>query len=343
MKFFAAVFILYQYLFSHKHKFNMLDTLFFAYEAFLIVNTFMHGLSLFDTLKSSYIFQNMIIFMLYEIGLDNSKQFIKSQLVVFLLIIMMNLATELAFPGGLYTSSLNWLLGYYNTHSTVYVMAILMACLYTYICKKRLAPAATVIAIYIAALLVKSGGTLAFLSVTALLLIFYRRTRLAVNYHMWWIVPIIFFCGIIVLHSSEMGRRVYALSEYAFNKGGSLLGRMEAWVYSFAEFLRNPVFGYGFVHADKYGWAIHSHNLVLEILHQGGVVQLSLFARMIITAGSRLRKIKNDKLYCAISIAFIGWIIISLVEPYMTPFLMALFVVAFRAGAIEKVLQDNTR
>ena len=105
------------------------------------------------------------------------------------------------------------------------------------------------------------------------------------------------------------------------------------------------MFGYGFVHAENYGgysWTMHSHNLVLEILHQGGVVQLSLFALMIITAGSRLKKIKNDKLYCAISIAFIGWIIISLVEPYMTPFLMALFVVAFRAGAIEKVLQDNT-
>ncbi|MBQ7543976.1 MAG: O-antigen ligase family protein [Synergistaceae bacterium] len=345
MKFFAAVFILYQYLFSHKHKFNMLDTVFFAYEAFLMLNTFMHGISLFETLKSGYIFSNMIIFMLYEIGFDNSKQFIRSQFTVFLLIILMNLATELAFPGGLYASSSPkvWLLGYYNTHSTLYVMAILMACLYAEMYRKQAGAVLTIAAIYAAALLVKSGGTLAFLSVTAVLLVFYRRTRLAVNYYMWWIVLIVFFMGIIVLHSSEIGRRVYAVSEYAFSKGGSLLGRMQAWVYSFAAFLRNPVFGYGFVHTEQYGWAMHAHNLVLEILHQGGLVQLMLFALMIFTAGHRLRRIKNVRLYCAISTAFAGWIIISLVEPFMTPFLMALFVVAFRAGAIEKVMQNNTQ
>ncbi len=316
------------------------------YEGFLLMNTYVHGVSIIDTMKNSYIFNNILVFMLYQVGFDDTKNFIRAQYYSFSLVVYINLLTVLMFPDGVWVAegagnTKNWFLGYYNTHSTLYVMAIYMALIYSLAYKKFLGPTLMISAIYTSSVILQSGGTLAMLMATGVLLIFYRKGKIFVDYWALWTVPIIFFLGIIIFQASSWGNYVYSLSEAAFSKGSSFLGRAQAWVWAVYYFQRSPIFGYGIVHATTYGWAAHAHNMLLEILHQGGLASLSLFAILVVTSGRRLRHLKSQKLYCATLIAFAGWIIITLVEPFMTPFLMSLFVVAFRAPSVDRFLQER--
>ena len=345
----AGFIIVNMYLFSRKRKFNLLDLLFITYEGFLLMNTYAHGVSIIVSMRNPYIFNNILVFMLYQIGFDDTKNFIRAQYYSFSLVVYINLLTVFMFPDGIWVadssgSSKNWFLGYYNMHSTVYVMAIYIALIYSLAYKKFLGPLLMISAIYTSAVILQSGGTLAMLMVTGVLLIFYRKGKIFVDYWALWTVPIIFFIGIIIFQASSWGNYVYSLSEAAFSKGASFLGRARAWVWGVYYFQRSPFFGYGIIHTTNYGaesWAVHGHNLMLEILHQGGLASLSLFAALVVTSGRRLRHLKSQKLYCATLVAFAGWIINTLVEIYMTPFLMSLFVVAFRAPSVDRFLQER--
>ncbi len=343
MKISAGFVVMYLYLFHHRHSFNALDRVFFSYEALLLVSTLINRADIFRAITTIY--SNLIVFMLYEIGFDRSRQFIRSQYVCFSVIIYANLACEILFPEGMYTAPVtnytqNWILGYYNGHTLYYMMAICMALLYSAVWRRWAGTVMMIASVYVASVLVRSGGTLAALFVVGVLLVLYTRKICPLKYHTWWLVPLVFILLIVVLRVSELSNYVYYVSSAAFGKGSSFAARLELWLKEVVYILRSPVYGHGIEsqlqRLSQYGWGLHTHNLVFEILHQGGIIGFVLFALVVLVVGRRVRELRYKRIYCIICIAFAGWIVNTLMEPYTTPFLVALFVVGYRSTEIEQ-------
>ncbi|MBQ7155208.1 MAG: O-antigen ligase family protein [Synergistaceae bacterium] len=346
------ILVLFVYIFpmywSLKNKLNQLDTLFFTYELFLMVNTLLQSGFTIDAFDKTG--NNIAIFMLYEAGLNTHyKQFIKSQFCTMSLIVYLNLITVIMFPTGLTPCNRVYFLGYYNNFSKYFIMAICMVLLYQLIYKRYFWSSLTVVAMYITAWLVHSGGLMAFLAITGVLLFRYKKSKYLGGYFTWWGFAVMFFVGIIIFNASSLTDYVRIVSQYAFNKGNSFMGRFHLWHLVIDEYIyRKPIFGYGipsvanFNFGGGFSWAIHTHNLVLETLYQGGVVGLTLFTMLVIMCGKHLNKLKpRCDLYKIIVIGFAGWVIVTLVEPFTHPFMISLFALAFRASKLNRRIFED--
>lgn len=89
-----------------------------------------------------------------------------------------------------------------------------------------------------------------------------------------------------------------------------MAGRVDLFKIAWKFFLANPIIGYGpnmfkFLSRPLYGKAAVVHNTYLELLIDGGVINLILFASIIVCALLTFRNIKSIKYY-TIKIALVG-------------------------------------
>ena len=81
------------------------------------------------------------------------------------------------------------------------------------------------------------------------------------------------------------------LIDDVLGKWNSLLVRMKLWERVRRQIWEAPLFGHGIVDGtarelkNGFNWAMHAHNLLLEILYQGGVVNLVLWVMIIVLGG----------------------------------------------------------
>ena len=83
-------------------------------------------------------------------------------------------------------------------------------------------------------------------------------------------------------------------------------------------------------------WAMHAHNMLLELLYQGGIINIILWTIIIAVAGKPVYQYRNTTESKIIAIGFLGWCIATLVEPFTTSFLMGMFVIAYRSNSVLK-------
>ena len=88
-------------------------------------------------------------------------------------------------------------------------------------------------------------------------------------------------------------------------------------------------------------WARYAHNLILEILYQGGFIYLALFCAVIILVGNKMMKDRNNEAVQIISMAFLAWSVQSFVEAYLTPFLFGMFVLAYYYDRFKVVKSEK--
>lgn len=81
-------------------------------------------------------------------------------------------------------------------------------------------------------------------------------------------------------------------------------------------------------------FAMHAHNMLLEILYQGGIVNILLWIGIVVIAGRKLYQYRYTSESKLIATAFLGWCIATLVEPFTSPFLMGMFVIAYHSNAM---------
>lgn len=323
--------IFFWYFFIRK-KISKLMALFLVMESYVAINTFLQGRAMQACLIS--VFSVLSIAMLYDMYSDNREIFISAQLFCFEIFIYINFFSEILFPEGLYQGILyskNWFLGYYNTHTRYFLPALLFAYLYAYETGKKIRTIILTIVIYLSALIAWSGGILVSLIGMALVYIFFKNRTTIFNYINYWLIHLVFFIGIILLHMQNLFRW---LIEDILGKWGSLEGRMLAWNNELYYIGESIVFGYGIEEGTErmiqyHFWASHSHNLLLEIFHQGGIIYFLLFVVIILVAGRKVLKYKCKEPCKIVATVFLGWCLHSLVEPYLTALLMGMFMVAY--------------
>ena len=224
-----------------------------------------------------------------------------------------------------------YFLGYYNNHSMYYIPALLFAWLYAFETKKYLRALIMTVVVWISAFLVWAGGTLVALAImTSVFIITIKKPIKTCNYFSFWTIHFIFLISIFVLN---FGGLITRISNDILNKGRSFDARIALWIKYIALIKNKWLTGHGVwdvaYRENQVGtyWGMHAHNMILEIMYKGGLVYLTLFATLVIVSGRNLKyDVYNDQV---VSIAFLGWIICTLVEPFVGPFLMGMFLIAY--------------
>lgn len=272
------------------------------------------------------------VVLLYDCWMDQWENFLSVQLFCFEVVIYINLVTEILFPKGLYNSLIytrNFFLGYYNTHIKVFIPALLIGYLYMIQKNNHIRFIFLVIGIYLNALLVWSGGTILSLAIMFGVYCLFRNYTGVFNYFTYSLVQPLFYLLIIKLRLLNYTKWLVG---GILGKWNSLVGRMIVWEIAIQKCRKSIITGYGIQPSAKiikdFVWAAHAHNQMLDILYSGGLIYLLSIVALIILVGSKVYRYKEKKSAQVISIAFLGWWINTLVEPYTTPFLMAMFVVA---------------
>lgn len=319
---------------------SLLVVLVAVWRTFLVFTTFVHRGMVYDSIIES--FSIISVVLLYNVAYnDRTPQFISAQLFCFELMIYINLLTEILYPEGLYTTvstilhTNNWFIGYYNNHSQIFIPALMFACLYWAKTKKLLRPILLTMAIFVSAILVWSGGVLLSLLCMMLVFLFLKNRTKLLNYYTYWSLHIIFFFGVYVFHIQDW---FHWLLVDILGKMSSLTSRIMMWERTLKLIERSPIIGYGvqsvYIRASElhYAHGVHAHNMLLEQLYQGGAIGLILWVFIVIVAGRKLVKYGNTMESKIISTAFLGWCVATLVEPFTTPFLMGMFVIAYRSN-----------
>lgn len=299
----------------------------------------------------------MAVILLFEFFMRtcNWRVFFSAVLFCFESMICINLITVILYPHGMYwTNSFRdtffvswkcWFLGYYNNLTQFLIPAYMFALLYINETKKRFRSYMLFIVMALSAVYLKSGGvTISLAAITIILVLFKNWTKLF-NYFTYWLsqVVFLFFSIIIGLYSGFIS---WALDEL-LGKRNSYLGRVILWGRYARQILLKPILGYGVPHIyvrerlSGMSWGTHAHNFILETLYRGGIINLILWAIIIIVAGRNIFQYKDRETCKIIAACFGGWCVDSYVEPFMSPFLMGMFIVAYFAGLSED--KDLTR
>lgn len=336
-------------LFSLKHKLSDAFYLILSMNLLLVFATIYNHAAIGRCLNT--VLSLVFTCLLYDLGLrrENVKDFISAQYVCFSIAIYLNFVSEIMYPAGMYVSEItyywqNWILGYYNNHSVYYFMAICIALIYAEIKKKYVGSVCLLIVITISAIKVWSGGVVGSLFIVLVLIIYlYFMNKTIGNYYIYWLIHVAFF-GIIIVSNSGVWRTVLTYCELLWGKGYSFYARYNLWKAELQLILSKPIIGYGIesqqARMREYGWALHSHNLTLELLHQGGVLCLALFIILVVVVGKNTKNINNKKLVGIVSICCLGWIVDTLTEPFFTPFVVAILVVANNLEKIDCVISE---
>lgn len=330
-----------------KHIFSRIVYFILCIQGYVLVNTFIqHGDVKTFTKESIYI---LAIAMLYDVFISE-ESFIESQVFCFELLTYINLLTILMFPDGLYTvenvvslryvwkASKYWFLGFYNTFTEFYIPGLTFMFVLTYQRNQKKRAALFLMAIVSSLLLVKSGGNLLAMFIMIFVYFFFRKYTKIFNYLNYWMIQLVFL--VFVFFYNIQSHFEWLLVDI-LHKKHSLNDRIILWKRIIGFIQQRLIFGYGYENGNlrsiKYGigaWARYAHNSFLEIIYQGGLVYLILFALLVFAAGKKAMKDKDNNMVAIISCAFLGWSVQSMVDAYFTPFLIGMFVVLFNYGKI---------
>ena len=333
----------------NKYHASKITYVIFVMEAYILLNTYIQHQDTYSCLKSVYSVISMVL--IYEAFGKDKKIFIGAQLACYELLIYINLISEILYPKGMYrtTTQKNWFLGYYNSHIIYFVPGIIFALLYAIEVGSMLRAILLIGAIIVSAIRVWSGGSIITIAVVLLTYVFLCNYTMIFNYYTYWLIQPVFFIVVMVNKRVDLFR--WLIGD-ALGKWESIRGRMIVWNIELNNLSKYLLFGNGIEYkSDRIKsylgmrWAVHAHNLVLELLHQGGLIYLMFLIVIILMAGHKLSENRNSLYVKILSIGFLGWSIRCTVDPCFYAMWIALFVLAYKCNAKaeeSESIYDNT-
>ena len=331
-------FIIILFLAISERVITRITVLLIIMESYVVVNTIIHSGDIHSAVLEA--FSVISIAFIYEYSIyKNIDALITVLLFCFEILVMANLISEILFPNGLYLElsemgkkSANWLLGYYNSHTQYYIPAIVVSLLYAEKTGKYKRTIILMAVIIFSSLIVLSAGVIISLALMFFVFVFLRKFTGFFNYYTYWITQVAFLLFVIIQQRFERFGGLLTL----VGKISSLTGRIPIWNKELVYINNSLITGYGIVSSDirraELGgahWARYAHNLILEIMYNGGLIYITLFTLVIIVAGVNLWRERTNIIAQIISIGFMGWCIQSYVDAFITPFLVGMFVIAY--------------
>lgn len=287
--------------------------------------------------------------LLIEYGLKEKRDsFLRAAYIYFFCCVIINLATVVMFPNGLYetmnlqyTTSLNWFLGYKNLH-ILFLFQLIFWGVISDIVKKAKISKKTVVAIglsIITSIMIESTTTLVGIIIAMLLLIIneVRKNTKLLRIYNFTVIYIIAFVSVIVLRLQEKyDDLIFSLTQ----KHSDFVGRTHIWDSVFKLIKERPLIGYGkeesmIREAKDMAWpAAHAHNGILELFYRVGIIGAILSLFLIGTAFKELNKHKNEKVTKAVIAMIISMFIMLLTEYYAPLYVIPLFTVSYNIRSL---------
>ncbi len=261
------------------------------------------------------------------------------------ILIYANLLTVLLFPNGMYVTvnyagqqtRNNWLLGMDNGQAPLFLWAITVSVLRTYFItgKTKLTPRnlfllvailATVLICWQATIIV--GMTII---VFALLFSEYFAKAKLLNIWTYFLIVAIVFALLVIFQS--VGGFSYII-QTILRKDLTFSGRVMIWGKTIKAISQHPLLGYG-RQDDYFMWKsvghIHTHNMYLQTLYQGGILHFSVFIFVHLVTAKKLYKNNENVLSNALSMILFCLLIMFQVEAYAYSFWIVIFQLCYES------------
>lgn len=294
---FAIIFVL---AILKKGQLSLAAILIFLQQLYILLITVVHGGDIYGCM--TVVFSTVSVVLLYTVGLNASDRdmFISAQLFCFECAVYMNLVTVFLYPdtmyiehNSLFVSTKNWFLGYYNNYSQYFIPALMFAWLHKAVSGKIFRAYLLTVAIFVTAVLTWSGGVLVCLFGMAIMYLILKDYTGIFNGYSCWSIHILFWAFISIIATQRWIR--WLIGE-VLGKWNSFLLRLSMWKRAGELIGEAPILGHGIKDSISrevevgFRWAMHAHNMVLEILYQGGLVNLLLWVLIIIVSGNIIWK-----------------------------------------------------
>lgn len=307
------------------------------------ISTYFYTPSLSDFYGRS-VFRSMgaLSYIIARILSRDAKTFFDSATVFFIANVIINIATIILYPNGLYANedsaySENFWLGYDNMHVRFQIPAMMMACATDVIRKGKIKKFTwIIIGIIVFSNVIRQCSTsIVTLAISLCLLLFFDKFQQKKIFRVLY-SPITSFVvlvvGTIIVVSFSLGTMdVPILSDITnfFDKDTSLTGRDYIWANTLLQLQYQPFLGYGYQNPETVsetlahgaGFGFSPHNLLLEILYYGGII-MALWVLFIYIHLAIIYRANKSRYLCIISATWLFTIsIMGLTEPQFQNYL----------------------
>lgn len=284
-------------------------------EFILLISSILNDLDIADVIKT--IIQTVILCLMIDLFAERDlKKLFCALKLIFNVLIIADFVSALMYPTGkrvgLYDT---WFLGAKNSHFMYILPALYCTYIYNFVLNKprpyRLIEFCIILFMSCHILMVVDSATSIISIVLFLLLMLCSKSRIfsKITMKKLNIIYVILFVGLVFFHIQD---NFAGIIKETFNKDTTLTGRTEIWSKSIEYIKQKPLLGYGLepstIRVVKMNniAALNCHNMLLEVIYNGGITLLVAFIAFWIRMSNKVDKYskKNNQILKAILVAY---------------------------------------
>ncbi len=273
--------------FINKLELNKTYTL-LIYYLILFIPTILYNGDIINLLINSINLLTWIILFNYNIKY-NKNNFLDALEIIFYILIVINSITIFLYPGGMYKNSSGFLANYFLGYDNNFILFILPSISISYLNSYRKynkLSKRTIILYIISLLSLIKSWTVTSLIVFILFTIIYILFLLKDKYSK--LIKNILFCILLIIGFIILIKYTNIYEYITVNilkKDTTLSSRTIIWKIYIEYINKQPILGYGVEYINELILKtryFHAHNLYLNLLYQGGIIELINFIYIIV-------------------------------------------------------------
>ncbi len=312
-----------------------------------IISTILHRGWLYGAAVQMTIVVSMILFV--KILLEEDPMLCFDVFLPLLkVLIYANLISIILFPNGMYTDmvgvnyyrSTNWILGTDNGHVPYLIAGMTIAIVRDYYqygkAKISFRSWCLIVACYMTVFIrwpaTAVVGMIIIFPVIFMPKLFAKRKWLNIVTYM--IVAEVFFFAVVIFRTQNY---LGFLIQGFLHKDLTFSGRTPIWNQAMSAISAKPLLGWG-VYDSKTAWGylghVHAHNIILQMLFSGGILQLVFFLYFHILTMKKLMKNKHNVITCFFSVMIFSMLIMNQMEIYQSGIWFLIYALAYNSDKI---------
>lgn len=257
---------------------------------------------------------------------QNSKLYFNCIFFIYIFLVIINFIVLIIYPNGIavtdyYYYNCNFL-AIDNQLAPILIPAMALLCVYSAFYNKKMTISAAILILCISATMIitwsATGVVGWFIMIMYIMFIYKSKFTGLVNIKLLYLTFLALQICLVFLRIQEVFSFIIV---DILGKNIFFTGRTEIWDLSYILIKKSPIIGYGVY--EGYGLTFwhnkfyYSHNAILEVMLQGGVISLILFAILFIVSGISLYKFRDNYISGIITAAIFSMLVTMLMEAYI--------------------------
>jgi len=331
-----SFFVIIEFLKKRKLSYNLLYIL--AMEIVIFISSIINNLEYMEVVKN--VIQTLVLCMMIELfAVKDLKKLFLSLKIILTVLVTIDFLFVLKYPLGLRVGLYNiWFFGAKNGHLTFILPAVFCTYINNFIInkinKKRIFDFIFLLFISCYILITVNSATSIIVLLVFIVLMLISNNKLYSKLSMK-IISIIYVLLFLCIVFFQIQNNFSGFIENVFDKDSTFTGRTEIWEKSIDYIKNKPILGYGLEPSDirvikmNNIAALNSHNMILEIFYEGGLVLMTIFTCFWIKFCKEVDKYskKNNQILKSIVIAYLVQL---LTEVFAFEILLWVFILVYQ-------------